>query len=41
MEAFDVRLAAKEDVESLGATFVAVDESSHEDAGGYATELTE
>ncbi len=41
MAAFDVRLAAKEDVESLGATFVAVDESSHEDAGGYATVLTE
>lgn len=40
MQAFDVRLAAKEDVESLGATFVAVDEASHEDAAGYATELT-
>jgi NAD(P) transhydrogenase subunit alpha len=38
--AFDVRTAAKEQVESLGARFVAVDDqNSGEGAGGYAKEM--
>jgi len=45
VEAFDVRAAAKEQVESLGAKFVEVerDESGEdaEDAGGYAKEMSE
>jgi len=45
VEAFDVRAAAKEQVESLGAKFVEVeqDESAEdaEDAGGYAKEMSE
>ena len=42
VEAFDVRLAAKEEVESLGAKFVMV-EGAAEDAaaGGYAVEQSE
>ncbi len=42
VEAFDVRAATKEQVESLGAKFieVPVDEDS-EDAGGYAKEMSE
>ena len=42
--ATDVRAAAKEQVESLGATFISVDESaarSAETAGGYAREMGE
>ncbi len=40
VRAFDVRSAAAEQVESLGASFVEVDLSAdHTDAGGYATEL--
>ncbi|HHW09840.1 MAG TPA: Re/Si-specific NAD(P)(+) transhydrogenase subunit alpha [Firmicutes bacterium] len=42
VEAFDVRPAVKEQVESLGATFVEVDYGqATEDKGGYAKELTE
>ena len=42
MNAFDVRPVVKEQVESLGATFVGLAEEMHtEDAGGYATELAE
>lgn len=40
----DVRFAAKEQVESLGATFVTVDEEAMKDAeteGGYAKEMSE
>ncbi len=43
VEAFDIRPAAREQVESLGATFVATEEV-HEEAeteGGYAREVTE
>ncbi|MDX8393461.1 MAG: Re/Si-specific NAD(P)(+) transhydrogenase subunit alpha [Mariprofundales bacterium] len=42
VEAFDVRTAAKEQVESLGASFVevAADEQG-EDAGGYAKEMSD
>ncbi len=41
VEAFDVRPAAKEQVQSLGATFVELDIPTHDaqDAGGYAKEL--
>lgn len=40
VEAFDVRAAAKEQVESLGAKFVEVAaEADAEDAGGYAREM--
>ncbi len=41
VEAFDVRPAAKEQVQSLGATFVDLDLPTHDaqDAGGYAKEL--
>lgn len=40
--AFDVRAAAKEQVESLGATFISVDsEESGDGAGGYAKEMSE
>ena len=39
---FDVRAAAKEQVESLGATFVQVDSSeSGEGSGGYAKEMSD
>ena len=46
MEAFDVRPAVKEQVESLGAKFVEVEltdeeKASAETAGGYATEMSE
>jgi len=42
VEAFDVRAAAKEQVESLGAKFVEVaQEEDAEDAGGYAKEMSE
>jgi NAD(P) transhydrogenase subunit alpha len=41
VEAFDIRPAVRDQVESLGATFVAVDlgEAQTETAGGYATQL--
>jgi NAD(P) transhydrogenase subunit alpha len=42
VEAFDTRLAAKEEVESLGAKFVMVEGAKDDkDAGGYAVEQTE
>jgi NAD(P) transhydrogenase subunit alpha len=42
VEAFDTRLAAKEEVESLGAKFVEVEGARDDkDAGGYAVEQTE
>jgi len=42
VEVFDVRTAAKEQVESLGAKFVEVpaDDADGEDAGGYAKEMS-
>lgn len=39
--AFDVRPAVKEQVESLGARFLAIDIASEEQVGGYATGLDE
>jgi len=42
VEAFDVRAAAKEQVESLGAKFVEVEQTEDaEDAGGYAKEMSD
>jgi len=44
VSATDVRIAAKEQVESLGATFITVDEQAMRDAetaGGYAREMGE
>ena len=42
VEAFDVRSAAKEQVESLGARFVEVaQDEDAEDAGGYAKEMSD
>jgi NAD(P) transhydrogenase subunit alpha len=44
VSATDVRIAAKEQVESLGATFITVDEAAMraaETAGGYAREMGE
>ncbi len=43
VSAFDVRAVAREQVESLGATFLAIDlpEGDGEGAGGYAKELSE
>ena len=42
VEAFDTRLAAKEEVESLGAKFVMVEGATDDkEAGGYAVEQTE
>jgi len=41
VEAFDVRTAAKEQVESLGAKFVEVAGEAGEAAGGYAKEMSE
>ncbi|OIQ00993.1 MAG: NADP transhydrogenase subunit alpha [Zetaproteobacteria bacterium CG2_30_46_52] len=42
VEAFDVRAAAKEQVESLGAKFVEVaQDADAEDAGGYAKEMSD
>jgi NAD(P) transhydrogenase subunit alpha len=40
VSAFDVRAAVKEQVESLGATFLELGVRADETAGGYATELT-
>jgi len=40
VSAFDVRPAVKEQVESLGATFLDLGVRAEETAGGYATELT-
>ncbi len=39
--AFDVRAAVKEQIESLGARFLAIDVAGEEQAGGYATTLDE
>jgi NAD(P) transhydrogenase subunit alpha len=42
VSAFDVRIASKEQVESLGATFVQVDSAETGDGGGgYAKEMSE
>jgi H+-translocating NAD(P) transhydrogenase subunit alpha len=43
VEAFDTRPVVKEQVQSLGATFIELNVDSHdaEDAGGYAKELAE
>ncbi|MFQ5793612.1 MAG: Re/Si-specific NAD(P)(+) transhydrogenase subunit alpha [Candidatus Bipolaricaulia bacterium] len=43
VEAFDIRPVVKEQVESLGATFVTVEleEEQTEDTGGYAKEISE
>jgi NAD(P) transhydrogenase subunit alpha len=42
VSAFDVRSAAKEQVQSLGATFIEVDyQESGEGSGGYAKEMSE
>jgi NAD(P) transhydrogenase subunit alpha len=43
VSAFDVRAAAKEQVESLGAKFISVDngQGQFETKGGYATEVTD
>ncbi|HUT85522.1 MAG TPA: Re/Si-specific NAD(P)(+) transhydrogenase subunit alpha [Elusimicrobiales bacterium] len=44
VSAFDVRPAVREEVKSLGATFVSVDEEGEKDAqtsGGYAKEMSE
>ncbi len=41
VEAFDVRPAAKEQVESLGARFLTAEAVEAEGAGGYARELSE
>lgn len=43
VQAFDVRSAVREQIESLGAEFIAPEAVSEkaEDAGGYATELSE
>ena len=43
VSAFDIRPAVREEVQSLGATFVAADQAdeSHVAAGGYAKELSE
>jgi NAD(P) transhydrogenase subunit alpha len=41
VEAFDVRKAVKEQVESLGAKFVEVEAEDAATAGGYAKELSE
>jgi NAD(P) transhydrogenase subunit alpha len=40
VSAFDVRPAVKEQVQSLGATFLELGVRAEETAGGYATELT-
>lgn len=40
VRAYDVRAAAKEEVESLGASFIALDLETQEGAGGYAREQT-
>ncbi len=41
VQGFDVRAAVKEQVESLGATFLELDMESAEGEGGYARQLTE
>lgn len=41
VQAFDIRPAAREQVESLGATFVGLELEAAEDAGGYAKEVTD
>jgi len=41
VSAFDTRPVVKEQVESLGATFLEIDVSGEQTAGGYATELSE
>jgi NAD(P) transhydrogenase subunit alpha len=41
VSAFDTRPVVKEQVESLGATFLELEVEGGETAGGYATELTE
>ena len=41
VSAFDVRPAVKEQVESLGATFLELDVEGAEGQGGYAVELSE
>jgi NAD(P) transhydrogenase subunit alpha len=41
VSAFDTRPVVREQVESLGATFVELDVSGEQTAGGYATELSE
>jgi NAD(P) transhydrogenase subunit alpha len=41
VQAFDIRPAAREQVESLGATFVGLEVEAAEDAGGYAKEVSE
>lgn len=41
VSAFDVRSAAREQVESLGATFIEVSLEDHTDKGGYATALAD
>jgi NAD(P) transhydrogenase subunit alpha len=41
VSAFDTRPVVKEQVESLGATFLELDVKGDETAGGYATELSE
>jgi NAD(P) transhydrogenase subunit alpha len=41
VQGFDVRAAVKEQVESLGATFLELDMESAEGEGGYARALTE
>ena len=40
VRAYDVRAAAKEEVQSLGAKFVELDLETQEGAGGYAKEQT-
>lgn len=41
VEAFDVRPAVKEQVESLGAKFLVAEQVTAEEEGGYATELSD
>ena len=41
VQAFDIRPAAKEQVESLGATFVGLTLEEAEDTGGYAKQVSE
>ncbi len=41
VRAYDVRTAAKEEVESLGATFIQLELEAQEGAGGYAKEQSE
>ncbi len=41
VEAFDVRKAAKEEVQSLGAKFIEVEGAVDKEAGGYAVEQSE